>query len=262
MPRTSRSSTFAIKSPGEARSLIGQAVGAVPAGQRQDCRGRRSGDPYPSGSSSSLRRSSSVESTGMNGGLHASHTPIDLDVHLVKMPCGMRLGGTFAGAAVVATTREGQASAADGTMRDPIPYALETDWPVGAAGFEPLHIGIGISPDSQPGGQDSNLRISNRAALLPDRRLHPVGGELKFSRSDFEMQRFESRRPRQPVRLQRVTYEGRILPPQPASQSLTHTESGRAPAPAIVDPYVAGQRKRNPNPSPPRQHRTPMMTRC
>ncbi len=24
--------------------------------------------------------------------------------------------------------------------RDPIPYALETDWPVGAAGFEPLHI--------------------------------------------------------------------------------------------------------------------------
>ncbi len=23
--------------------------------------------------------------------------------------------------------------------RDPISYALETDWPVGAAGFEPLH---------------------------------------------------------------------------------------------------------------------------
>jgi hypothetical protein len=23
--------------------------------------------------------------------------------------------------------------------RDPIPYALETDWPVGAGGFEPLH---------------------------------------------------------------------------------------------------------------------------
>jgi hypothetical protein len=23
--------------------------------------------------------------------------------------------------------------------RDPIPYALETDWPVGAAGFEPVH---------------------------------------------------------------------------------------------------------------------------
>ena len=44
---------------------------------------------------------------------------------------------------------------------DPIPYALETDWPVGAAGFEPLHIRIGICQDSQPGGRDSNLRISN-----------------------------------------------------------------------------------------------------
>ena len=45
--------------------------------------------------------------------------------------------------------------------RDPIPYALETDWPVEAAGFEPLHLRIGIHQDSQPGGQDSNLRISN-----------------------------------------------------------------------------------------------------
>ena len=49
---------------------------------------------------------------------------------------------------------------------DSIQYALETDWPVGAAGFEPLHIRIGICQDSQPGGRDSNLRISNRAALL------------------------------------------------------------------------------------------------
>ncbi len=31
---------------------------------------------------------------------------------------------------------------------------------------------------------------------------------MKFSRSDFEMQRFESRRPSHAVRLQRVTYEG------------------------------------------------------
>ena len=27
---------------------------------------------------------------------------------------------------------------------DPIPYALETDWLVGAAGFEPLHLEIRI----------------------------------------------------------------------------------------------------------------------
>ncbi len=42
--------------------------------------------------------------------------------------------------------------------RDSIPYALETDWPVGAAGFEPLHIRIGICQDSQPGVRDSNTR--------------------------------------------------------------------------------------------------------
>ncbi len=34
---------------------------------------------------------------------------------------------------------------------DPIPYALETDWPVEAGGFEPLHFRIGIREDSQPG---------------------------------------------------------------------------------------------------------------
>ena len=28
-------------------------------------------------------------------------------------------------------------------QRDPIPYALETDWPVGAGGFKPLHFRIG-----------------------------------------------------------------------------------------------------------------------
>ena len=39
--------------------------------------------------------------------------------------------------------------------------ALETDWLVGAPGFEPLHFRIGIHPDSQPRGQDSHLRISN-----------------------------------------------------------------------------------------------------
>jgi hypothetical protein len=45
--------------------------------------------------------------------------------------------------------------------RDPIPYALETDWPVGARGFEPLHLRIGIRQDWQLRAQDSNLRISN-----------------------------------------------------------------------------------------------------
>ena len=33
--------------------------------------------------------------------------------------------------------------------RNPILYALESDWPVGAAGFEPLHSGIEIRRDSK-----------------------------------------------------------------------------------------------------------------
>jgi hypothetical protein len=43
--------------------------------------------------------------------------------------------------------------------------ALETDWPVGAAGFEPPHFGIEIRQDTSLGRQDSNLRIRNRARL-------------------------------------------------------------------------------------------------
>jgi hypothetical protein len=40
--------------------------------------------------------------------------------------------------------------------RDPIPYALETDWDSNLCILE-----IGICQDSQPGGRDSNLRIPN-----------------------------------------------------------------------------------------------------
>jgi hypothetical protein len=47
--------------------------------------------------------------------------------------------------------------------RDPIPYALETDWPVGAAGFEPLHLKIGIAKTLSSGREDidysENLRV-------------------------------------------------------------------------------------------------------
>ncbi len=38
--------------------------------------------------------------------------------------------------------------------------AFETDWLVGAGGFEPLHFRMGIRQDSQPGRRDSNLCIS------------------------------------------------------------------------------------------------------
>jgi hypothetical protein len=43
--------------------------------------------------------------------------------------------------------------------RDPIPYALETDWLAEAGGFEPLHFRNGIRQDSQPRWRDSNLCI-------------------------------------------------------------------------------------------------------
>ena len=44
--------------------------------------------------------------------------------------------------------------------RDPIPYALETDCPLGAAGFEPLHSRMRVRQDSPLGRENSNMRIS------------------------------------------------------------------------------------------------------
>jgi hypothetical protein len=41
--------------------------------------------------------------------------------------------------------------------REPIPYALEIDWPPGAAGFEPLHLRIAMHEDSPPGGSGLEL---------------------------------------------------------------------------------------------------------
>src|SRR3979490_1304340 len=46
--------------------------------------------------------------------------------------------------------------------RGPIQYELDADWLAGAAGFEPLHLRIGIRHDSQLGAGDSNMRISTK----------------------------------------------------------------------------------------------------
>ncbi len=46
--------------------------------------------------------------------------------------------------------------------RDPIPYALDTEWPVGAAGFEPLH--FGISPRDWSPESGRSLRPQPRDA--------------------------------------------------------------------------------------------------
>ena len=81
--------------------------------------------------------------------------------------------------------------------RDPIPYALETDWPVGAAGFEPPHSGIEIRQDSSLGLRDSNLCILKLDLLnfiSPQRDVGVDRAPERFVRSAarFEMRKFES----------------------------------------------------------------------
>ena len=91
--------------------------------------------------------------------------------------------------------------------RDPIPYALETDWLVGAAGFEPLHLEI-RSAELHPASK--GFRRRSGAPLIRDAQVRvPPPGLRVLANSDSNMQRFESRRPNRPVSLQRVTYEGR-----------------------------------------------------
>jgi hypothetical protein len=51
--------------------------------------------------------------------------------------------------------------------RDRIPYALETDWLVGAAGFEPLHIESEFAKTLSPGG-----RTRTCASRIKDARAH------------------------------------------------------------------------------------------
>jgi hypothetical protein len=87
--------------------------------------------------------------------------------------------------------------------RDPIPYALETDWLAGAAGIVPE--GLPLS---------SNAKSGNRSRRTQSRRAHDLASPqgttaVKPAGHKFLMQRFESCRPSQPVRLQRLTYEGR-----------------------------------------------------
>jgi hypothetical protein len=105
--------------------------------------------------------------------------------------------------------------------RDPIPYALETDWPVGAAGFEPLHrmrrredsnLCISESEFAKTlslGRQDSNLRMSIEICRAAPHSRRKSQAMIDSSGSDSEMQRFESSRPNRPVRL---------YPPQASTQ--------------------------------------------
>ena len=93
----------------------------------------------------------------------------------------------------------------NGQRRDPIPYALETDWLAWAAGFETLHLEI-RSAELHPAS--TGFRRRSGAPLIRDAQVRvPPPGLRVLANSDSNMQRFE------------------IPPPQPASPSLTHTES-------------------------------------
>src|SRR3981189_580910 len=87
-------------------------------------------------------------------------------------------------------------------------HASETDWLAGAAGFEPLHLEI-RSAELHPASTGFSHRSG--APLIRDAQVRvPPPGLRLLANSASNMQRFE------------------IPPPQPASQSLTHTESSRA----------------------------------
>ena len=82
---------------------------------------------------------------------------------------------------------------------DSIQYALETDWPVGAAGFEPLHLEI-RSAELHPA--PTGFRRRSGAPLIRDAQVRvPPPGLRVLANSDSNMQRFESCRPNRPVRL-------------------------------------------------------------
>src|SRR6476619_5422613 len=70
-------------------------------------------------------------------------------------------------------------------------YAFETDWPVGAAGFEPLHLEI-RSAELHPAS--TGFRRRSGAPLIRDAQVRvPPPGLRVLANSDSNMQRFESR---------------------------------------------------------------------
>src|ERR1700704_5320508 len=75
----------------------------------------------------------------------------------------------------------------------------QTDWLAGAGGFEPLHLEIRsaeLHPASTGSRRRSGAPFNSRCASSS-----PAPGLRVLANSDSNMQRFESRRPSQPVRL-------------------------------------------------------------
>src|SRR5882762_4039286 len=72
------------------------------------------------------------------------------------------------------------------------------DWLAGAAGFEPLHLEI-RSAELHPAS--TGFRRRSGAPLIRDAQVRVPPPKLRvLANSDSNMQRFESRRPSQPVR--------------------------------------------------------------
>jgi hypothetical protein len=76
-------------------------------------------------------------------------------------------------------------------LSDLIPYALETDWPLGAAGFETLHLHYANSQGSQAragGFEPLHFRIGTRAEvrILPPEPVVPENSIRADSRDHGE----------------------------------------------------------------------------
>jgi hypothetical protein len=78
-------------------------------------------------------------------------------------------------------------------------FRARRDWLAEAGGFEPLHCRIEIREDSQPGRQDSNIRISIEVCRAAPHSQRKSQAMIDSSGSDSEMQRFESSRLKRPV---------------------------------------------------------------
>jgi hypothetical protein len=100
-------------------------------------------------------------------------------------------------------------------------------WLAGAGGFEPLHLEI-RSAELHPASTGSRRRSG--APLIRDAQVRvPPPGLRVLAYSDSNMQRFESRRPSQPVRSLR--WSERLLRPEGAAK-LASQGGAQQPMPA------------------------------
>ncbi len=70
------------------------------------------------------------------------------------------------------------------------------DWPVGAAGFEPLHLRIEFAKTLSPGREKSNMRISSKVVVPPpcqrksQAMTNTSGSDSEMHRTALKMARY------------------------------------------------------------------------